>query len=223
MMKAMHTIILRMINPSIWVNHSKRKAIIKRIKKCGRNFSFGRYSTFVTPELLTVGQDVFIGERAYLSGEIIIGNNVMFGPRALILEGNHIFAVYGKRARFIKPDSRSHRKPTIIEDEVWCGAGVIVLRGTVGMGSVIGAGSVVTQDIPPYVVAVGNYCRPIKRIFTDEVLLKHLRKLGVDEKRACEVVSHRADHLKKMGMELIPVVDQTGQYQIIYEYPYADQ
>ncbi len=67
------------------------------------------------------------------------------------------------------PDSdfwcRTYAHPIRIEDEVWIGGGAILLPGvTIGKGSVIGAGAVVTRDIPPYSVAVDNPARVIKQI-----------------------------------------------------------
>jgi acetyltransferase-like isoleucine patch superfamily enzyme len=55
-------------------------------------------------------------------------------------------------------------KEVVIEDDVWLGYNVIVLPGvTIGKGSVIGAGSVVSKDIPPYSIAIGNPARVIKK------------------------------------------------------------
>jgi acetyltransferase-like isoleucine patch superfamily enzyme len=182
---------------------------LKRLRKCGTNFSFNPNSTFVTPELLTVGNNVFIGEHAHISGKIRIGNNVIFGPRIVILDGNHLFAIFGKSIRFLKPNNSCNQNLTVIEDEVWCGAGVIILGGVVvGMGSVVGAGSVVGREIPPYVVAVGNPCRPIKKIFSDAVLADHLRELGLDEKQTLAITQRRSDALNKMSLESIPVIGQ---------------
>ena len=54
--------------------------------------------------------------------------------------------------------------PITIEDNAWIGGGAILLPGvTIGKGSVVGAGSVVTRDVPQYCVAVGNPCRVIRR------------------------------------------------------------
>jgi galactoside O-acetyltransferase len=51
----------------------------------------------------------------------------------------------------------------VIEDDVWLGAGVVVVDGVrIGQGSVIGAGAVVSQDIPPYSIAVGSPAKPMK-------------------------------------------------------------
>lgn len=67
------------------------------------------------------------------------------------------------------PDLRIHGEqfsfPVHIEDHVWIGSNVVILPGvTIGKNSVIGAGSVVTRDIPPDVVAVGNPCRVLRPI-----------------------------------------------------------
>lgn len=69
----------------------------------------------------------------------------------------------------ISPELREkgyqYKRPVHIEDRVWIGTGAIILPGvTVGEGSVIGAGSVVTKDVPSGVVAVGNPCRVLREI-----------------------------------------------------------
>ena len=77
-------------------------------------------------------------------------------------------------------------------------------------------GSKVSRDVPPYVVAVGNPCRPISKIFTDEVLMCHLRELGLDNEQAFAVVVSRSDALRRMGMTEISVIDQTERYGAIW-------
>ena len=69
--------------------------------------------------------------------------------------------------------------PVVIEDDVWCGANVTILKGvTIGRGSVIAAGSVVTRSIPPYSIAGGVPARVIKKRFSEEQIKEHERILN---------------------------------------------
>lgn len=91
--------------------------------------------------------------------DVYIGDYVMIAPNVTISATGHP----------VHPDLRPHGEqfsfPIHIKDHVWIGAGVIILPGvTIGEGSVIGAGSIVTKDIPPYVVALGNPCRVFRKI-----------------------------------------------------------
>lgn len=103
-----------------------------------------------------------IGNNCGFSGTVIgcfsnitLGNNVRCGANTLITDSDwHI------------DDTRSGKpRPVIIENNVWLGVNVMVLKGvTIGENAVIGAGSVVTRDIPSNVVAAGNPCKVIKKI-----------------------------------------------------------
>ena len=88
-------------------------------------------------------------------GEIIIGNDVSIGCNTVIRAANHDYVT-----------QRGHIPgKIIIEDAVWIGANAVILPGVhICARSAIGAGSIVTKDIPADVVAVGNPCRPIKKI-----------------------------------------------------------
>ena len=102
-------------------------------------------------------------------GEIFIGDNVMFAPNVTLATGTHP----------IHPGLRSKKAqynlPIYIGDNVWIGAGSIILPGVrIGDNTVIGAGSVVTKDIPSNVVAVGNPCRVLREI--NEQDLKYYEK-----------------------------------------------
>ncbi len=90
---------------------------------------------------------------------IYVGDYTMFGPNVTVATAGHP----------IDPELRSgayqYNMPVHIGRNCWLGAGVVVLPGvTIGDNSVIGAGSVVTKDIPPNVVAVGNPCRVLREI-----------------------------------------------------------
>ena len=117
-------------------------------------------------EGLRVGDHSNIGPYSYIgcSGFISIGNNVMISPRVSIYAENHVFD---------SPDATIKsqgvkRESVVIEDDCWIAANSILLAGvTIGKGSVVAAGSVVTQDVPPYSVVAGVPARIIKNRRTD--------------------------------------------------------
>jgi acetyltransferase-like isoleucine patch superfamily enzyme len=125
-----------------------------------------------------LGKDIYLG--AFSSGELVIGSNtyvgrytiilshksVRIGDDCLIAPGCHITDV---NHGFRDPDKliRQQEYPSreiVIEDDVWLGTGVSILPGVrIGKGSVIGARSVVTKDIPPYSIAVGVPAKVIQK------------------------------------------------------------
>lgn len=198
-----------MIGKILW--RIRRHLWLKRFRRAGRRFVFDPASTILTPDFISVGDDVFIGEYAHLSGDITIGNNVMIGPRPVINTGMDIFAVRGMSPRFIKPLKPGYYSPVSLEDEVWIGANVVILGGvTIGIGAVVGAGSVVVRSIPPFTVAVGNPCRPVRRIFSDDMLASHMREIGYGETLITATVSRR---IAELGDLVPPVVDKTGSFR----------
>jgi acetyltransferase-like isoleucine patch superfamily enzyme len=203
----------RFMNPFSWQHYVRRRIVLGQIGSFGTNFSFDARSTILRPGLLKVGNNVFIGEAAYISADVTIGDNVMMGPRVMIIGGNHLFGVKGKPARFLRPKTLENMSPIIIEDDVWCGSGVIILDGvTLGMGCVIGAGSVVAKSLPPFVVCVGNPSRPIRKIFCDSTLIEHLVMLGKHVSEAEKVVERRKEGLKEWQSENIDCIENTTTY-----------
>jgi acetyltransferase-like isoleucine patch superfamily enzyme len=91
--------------------------------------------------------------------QVEIGRNCMIGPHCYITDGNH-----GMKMSLPIKKQPMTAAPVVIEDDVWLGAGVIVLKGVrIGRGAVIGAGSVVTRNIEPFMIAVGTPARAIGR------------------------------------------------------------
>jgi len=170
----------------------KYKRNIKKFKKCGNNLITSFSSSKFSFNSICIGNNVFIGSGAWFFADLIIGNNVMFGPHCHIIGGDHIFGILGKSNRFLKPVNNSNSRPIIIEDEVWCGANVIFLKGVkIGMGCIVGAGSIVCEELPPFTINVGHPCKTIKKIFTDEELWKHLQILNYSEEIIKEVIDRR--------------------------------
>ena len=140
----------------------KREQILKNLlAEIGENCyiepplhaNWGKYTHF--------GNNVYANFNLTLvdDTDIFVGDNVMFGPNVIIATAGLPVdpPLREKVAQF--------NIPVRIGKNVWIGAGAIVLPGvTIGDHSVIGAGSVVTKDIPPNVVAVGNPCRVLREI-----------------------------------------------------------
>lgn len=109
--------------------------------------------------------------------DIFVGNHVMFGPNVTIDTATHP----------VSPDLRKrgaqYNKKVYIEENVWLGAGVIVLPGVrIGKNSVIGAGNLVTKDIPDNVVAFGTPCMVKRKINdSDFKTYDHGKKIDLDE------------------------------------------
>lgn len=105
-------------------------------------------------EGLKVGDNSNIGPYCYVgcSGYIEIGSNVMISPRVSIYSENHNF----KSTDMPMKEQGVTRSFVKIEDDCWIASNAVILAGvTVGKGSVVAAGSVVTKDIPPYSVVAG--------------------------------------------------------------------
>ncbi len=119
------------------------------------------------PLYVDFGEHLFIGARTFINfnlvaldiAKITIGEDCQIGPGVQLLTPIHPIDPQPRK------DKLEGAKPITLENNVWLGGGVIVCPGvTIGENSVIGAGSVVTRDIPPNVVAVGNPARVIRHI-----------------------------------------------------------
>ncbi|AIQ18487.1 MULTISPECIES: sugar O-acetyltransferase [Paenibacillus] len=114
---------------------------------------------------ISMGHDVYINHDMIIldCNEVKIGNDVFIGPRVGLYAANHA------EDPFERADKGVYSKPITIGDRVWLGGDVKVTQGvTIGENSIVGAGSVVTKDIPPNVIAAGNPCKVIRPIkFSD--------------------------------------------------------
>jgi maltose O-acetyltransferase len=108
-----------------------------------------------------IGVDVFanVGLVALDVAVITIGDHVQIGPSVQLLTPTHPLEADARRAKW------ESAKPITIRSNAWLGGGVIVLPGvTIGDNAVVGAGAVVTHDVPANVVAVGNPARVIRSV-----------------------------------------------------------
>jgi acetyltransferase-like isoleucine patch superfamily enzyme len=128
--------------------------------------SIGFASHVAELPVLAIGDATFVGHNcAFLvSTSITIGKHCLLagGVRLSDFDGHPIDA--GQR-RANQPTPADTVCPVTVGDDVWIGAGAVVLKGvSIGDRSIIGAGSVVTRDVPPDVVAAGNPARVVKAL-----------------------------------------------------------
>ena len=150
------------------------------MKRCGKNvYIRPLQSDFKGLWNLSVGDGTSIpkGSTFYCTiAPLTIGKKVVFGPRPTIITGDHRTDVVGKfMSDLTNADKKtSNDLPVVIEDDVWCGANVTILKGvTIGRGSVIAAGAVVTKSFPPYSIIAGVPAKLIKMRFNEEQISQH--------------------------------------------------
>ena len=123
--------------------------------RLGDDVHIARFVTLRAGERgITLHDNVGINMRCYIDGNggVEVGSHTLFSPGVHCISGNHIF---DDRETPIKYQGTAYGKITIGED-CWLGTNVVVLPGvTIGRGAVVGAGAVVTKDIPPFAIALG--------------------------------------------------------------------
>ena len=131
----------------------------KRIaRSVGKNVNIEKQAHF-TPGL-SIGDNSGVGICCEVNGPVSIGQNVMMGPEVVIYTQSH---KYDRTDIPMCEQDFDEPREVVIEDDVWIGRRVIIMPGVhIGKGCIIGAGAVVTKDIPPYSVAVGVPARVVK-------------------------------------------------------------
>lgn len=122
------------------------------LERCGKKVNIEKGAVFSSK--VELGDNSGIGISASIKGKCIIGNNVMMGPNCTIYTRNHKFDDIE-----IPMDKQGFQeeKPVYIGDDVWIGGGVTILPGVcVGSHSIIGAGAVVTKNVPEWAIVAGN-------------------------------------------------------------------
>jgi maltose O-acetyltransferase len=133
-------------------------------KKCfefaGKQINIEQGANFGTGRDISIDDYSGIGVNCSVRGPLIIGKNVMMGPEVIILTSLHGFDRID--IPMTQQDS-SLKKKVIIGNDVWIGTRVIILPGlTIGNGVIIGAGSIVTRDIPDYAIVAGNPAKIVR-------------------------------------------------------------
>lgn len=99
----------------------------------------------------------------------------MFGPNVMIATGNHRTDVVGSYMIDVKDKRPEDDQDVVIENDVWVGMNAIILKGVhIGEGSIIGAGTIITKDIPPFSIVTNAGGIKIRERFTpDQIVLHH--------------------------------------------------
>ena len=117
----------------------------------------------------------FIGLNCLLGPKVKIGRFSMLANNVSVIGGDHIFSDPNKPIIF---SGRPDLQETIIGDDVWIGAFSIIMSGVkIGDGAIVGAGSVVTKNVPPYSIYAGVPAKFIKMRFNDDEIKIHIKML----------------------------------------------
>lgn len=149
------------LNATREAQHEERRRILREL------FGAGGDDVWLQPPFFCdYGSNISLGKKCFFNFncivldvcQVTIGDHVLFGPAVQIYTATHPLNAELRRRQ-------EYAKPITIGSDVWVGGGAILCPGvTIGSRSVIGAGSVVTRDIPEGVFAAGNPCRVIREI-----------------------------------------------------------
>ena len=144
----------------------KKEGLLRSILgRCGKNV------TLLSPFHCDYGKQIEIADNVFINyncvmldvGRIVIGENTLLGPNVCLAAAGHPIHPLSRRSGY------EYGAPITIGKDVWLGANVVVCPGVhIGDGSVVGAGSVVTKDIPANVIAAGNPCRVLRPITEED-------------------------------------------------------
>ena len=155
--------LLRSYNQTI--TEPERQAILQQLFG-----QIGQKSLIEPPFYCSYGRNIHIGDFVFLNvlcnildcNEVRIGNHVLLGPGVQIYTAAHLLQAEDRN------QGLEEAKPITIEDNVWIGGSAILLPGVrIGQNAVVGAGAVVSRDIPANMIAVGNPARVIKEIMQE--------------------------------------------------------
>jgi len=135
------------------------KLLVRFIPGWGLRASLLRMAGYTVGSPVFIGEDLIIVDTQYGTPQVFIGNKVTISQRVTLVtssgapDSKEVYQIFG-----------SNDGPIVIKDGAWIGAGAIILPNiTIGRAAVVGAGAVVTKDVPPCTVVAGVPARPIKR------------------------------------------------------------
>lgn len=135
-------------------------AVTRPMVRIGRRAKIGLGTSFSSNRAVRIGDDFFCGRDCHFGAPVDIGRDVMFASFVALVGGDHRIDGISVPIRL---SGRETMKTICIGDDVWIGHGAIVLHGcSLGTGSVVAAGSVVTRDVPEYAIVAGSPARVLR-------------------------------------------------------------
>lgn len=147
--------------PGAGLANRLRSFLARRVfKHMGHDVTVHAGVTFGSGVALEIGDYSSLNRDCWIANDAVIGCDVMMGPEVIILSGSHNFS---DTTRPMREQGAPPRDPVVIGDDVWIGTRTIVLPGvTVGSHSIVGAGSIVTKNVPEWAIVGGNPARLIR-------------------------------------------------------------
>jgi len=143
-----------------WRGHELQKQLWRfELGSCGERVQFDPGVVFFGPERVTIGDDCLIGANSVIWGDggLTIGSQVLISAGCSIVTLSHPVDLDDRAT------GRLVLAPVVIADHAWIGTRATVLPGvSIGRGAIVGAGAVVTHDVPPMTTVVGVPARPVR-------------------------------------------------------------
>lgn len=147
--------------PCSWIFQEFRRVLASQIfENCGRNVRINSKANFGTGRYIVIGENSSLGRDCWIGNDTKIGDDVMMAPQVIILSNSHN---HDRVDIPMRNQGAAEPRSVVIGNDVWIGTRSIILPGIcVGSHSIIGAGSVVTKDVPDWAVVAGNPARIIR-------------------------------------------------------------
>lgn len=144
---------------SLGAKYIRRLCAVLMFEKCGKGVNIEHGAFLASGKGIEIGDNSGIGINCRITGPLSIGNDVMMAPGVNIVTQNHEISDTDIPMRLQTAD----KKKVTICDDVWIGVNALILPGiTIGKGSVVAGGAVVTKDVEPYAIVGGNPAKIIR-------------------------------------------------------------
>jgi maltose O-acetyltransferase len=147
------------------INKQRTSNLYKLFKYCGKNIRIDNTCHILVPQNMSIGNNTSISSYTtiYATFGVTIGDNCLISSNCGISSYNHIINTTNRHDHI--DEDFKYSKPVVIGNNVWIGMNVCILPGvTIGDNSIIGAGSVVTKDVPSNEIWVGNPAKLVRRV-----------------------------------------------------------